>query len=44
MFVCVALLALAVVPVINLSMLNGQKKEGQEWWSEVRYSTISTLH
>jgi hypothetical protein len=34
MFVCVALLALAVVPVINLSMLNGQKNEGQEWWSE----------
>lgn len=33
MFVWGALLVLAVVPVINLYTFNGQKKEGQEWWS-----------
>lgn len=34
MFVGVALLVLAVVPVINLNAGTGQKKDGQEWWSE----------
>lgn len=33
-FVCAALLALAVVPLINLIAGNRQNKEGQEWWSE----------
>jgi hypothetical protein len=33
-FLGVALLALAIVPLINLSAWNGPKKEGQEWWSE----------
>jgi len=32
-FVCVALLALTVVPVINLKFGNTQKKVGEEWWS-----------
>ncbi|PTR16118.1 acetyltransferase AlgX (SGNH hydrolase-like protein) [Nitrosospira sp. Nsp2] len=33
-FLGVALLALAIVPLINLSAWNGPKKEGQEWWSD----------
>lgn len=33
LFVGVALLVLAIVPVINLSAGNWQKKTGQEWWS-----------
>jgi alginate O-acetyltransferase complex protein AlgJ len=33
-FLGVALLALAIVPLINLSTWNGPKKEGQEWWSD----------
>lgn len=33
-FVCVALLALTVVPLINLIRGNGQSKEGQEWWGQ----------
>ena len=33
-FLGVALFALAIVPLINLSMWSGVKKEGQEWWSE----------
>lgn len=32
-FVCMALLALAVVPVINFKLGNIQEKKGQEWWS-----------
>lgn len=33
MFVGVALLVLAIIPVINLKAGNWQKKEGEEWWS-----------
>ena len=33
-FLGVALLALAIVPLINLSTWSGPKKEGQKWWSE----------
>lgn len=33
MFVGVALLALAVVPAVNLNLGNGQKKGEQEWWT-----------
>jgi len=32
-FVCLALLALMVVPVINIKLGNVQKKLGEEWWS-----------
>ncbi len=33
-FVCVALLALTIVPLINLIRGDGQGKEGQEWWRQ----------
>jgi alginate O-acetyltransferase complex protein AlgJ len=33
MFIGIALLVLAIVPVVNLSAGNWQKKAGQEWWN-----------